>query len=479
MLLCALVVSGASADSGVNYCVAPNAQAATPQVTADANACIAPDAITAAQTACDSIKAGQVCLGVGDVQSTPANSLAVVGTTVDFSSVDSLTGMSGSLALLKMQADLPDSAAPIQLVLFGDASIANAYTGPQQPFPSVTLTNTGLNILNLRATPSLTGTVVGTVKPNDTLTADGRSSDGLWLRVQRDAGAAWIYASLITVKEGDDASKLYAVDSPITQHLQSMTLESSTENCAGGLLVEAANNADAHLEVNGVLLTFSNATLLLQAQADKTLTVQVAKGSVDVDASGESVTAKMGAQASVALTGSQASAAPELSDHSAFASLVNSPLSLLPAASLTCIAGVRDGTAALYRTPGASTSSGQLGADSSAVVTGQIQTSDGKTWLLVGSNWVLMDDVQLAGVCSALPTVSASAAQQTQSSAPPAASFAHDLVPDGRSIWAGNTSADTETGVCIGPPNPPRRPCSCACIAAIAAKNMTVARIPI
>src|ERR1700710_3001761 len=76
VLLCALVVSGASADSGVNYCVTPNAQAAT----AEANACIAPDAITAAQTACASIKAGQVCLGAGDVQTTPANGLAVVGT---------------------------------------------------------------------------------------------------------------------------------------------------------------------------------------------------------------------------------------------------------------------------------------------------------------------------------------------------------------------------------------------------------------
>ena len=82
MMICALVVSGVSvsADSGVNYCLAPNTQDATPE--AAANACIPPDTIAAAQTACDSIDAGQVCLGAGAVQTTPANALALVGEAI-------------------------------------------------------------------------------------------------------------------------------------------------------------------------------------------------------------------------------------------------------------------------------------------------------------------------------------------------------------------------------------------------------------
>ena len=238
LLIGALLVSGVSADSGMNACLAPNAQDATPEASAQANACIAPDAIAAAQTACENSQVGQVCLGAGEIQTTPAQGLAVVGAATDLSAMESLSGTSGSFALLKLLADLPDGAAPMELVLFGDASIRNAYTAPPQPLPTVTLQNAGFNILNLRATPSLSGTVVGTMMPNDELTADGRSSDGTWLRVQREQGTAWIYASLVTVKEGDDATLLISADSPITQPFQSLTLESAAESCGAGLLVE-------------------------------------------------------------------------------------------------------------------------------------------------------------------------------------------------------------------------------------------------
>ena len=445
LLVSALIVSSVSADSGINACLAPNAQDATPEATAQVNACIPPDAIAAAQTACTTIDAGQACLGAGDVQG-----LSAVGDAVDLTTLDSLTGTSGSLTLLKMQADLPDSAEPLQMVLYGDASVTNAYTGPQQPFPTVTLLNSGFNILNLRATPSLTATVVGTMMPNDELTADGRSSDGTWLRVQREQGTAWIYASLITVKEGDDLNGLIAVDSPIGQKFQSLTLASAAESCAGGLLVESANTAAAHLEINGALLTFANATLLLQAQADAALNVQVIKGSVDIAASGESLTAKAVSLALVALSGTQASAAPQLADNYSFSMLVSAPLLALPQASLSCIAGVNGDSAALFRTPGASQSSATLNADNGALVTGQTKTSDGKLWYLIGSNWVAAEDVQLAGYCEAIPEVSASAAQQSVSQ--PAASFAHDQLPDGRSIWQAHTGADNLTGVCTAPP---------------------------
>ncbi|MEO8393420.1 MAG: SH3 domain-containing protein [Chloroflexota bacterium] len=450
MLLCALVVSGVSvsADSGVNYCLAPNAQDATPEVptTAAANACIPPDAITAAQTACVNLEAGQVCLGAGDVQG------LTVGEAVDFTTMDSLTTPSDSVALLKMQADLPDDAQPLQLVLYGDSTIGNAYTGPQQPFPTVTLQNGGFNILNLRATPSLSGTVVATMMPNDELTADGRSSDGAWFRVQREQGTAWIYASLIKVKEGDDASKLVVVDSPITQPFQSLTLSNAPESCSAGLLVESSNSAAAHLEINGALLTFANATLLLQASTDTALNVQVIKGSVDIAASGASLEAKAGSVALVPLTAWQASAAPQLADNYSFSMLASAPLALLPPTASACVAGVTSGNPAnLYGTPGASTSSAILNADNGVIISGQTKTSDGKVWYLIGSSWVSADDVDLAGYCEAIPEVSASAAQ-TQSSSPPAATFAHDQLPDGRSIWQAHTGPDNLTGVCTAPP---------------------------
>ena len=150
---------------------------------------------------------------------------------------------------------------------------------------------------------------------------------------------------------------------------------------------------DAHLEVNGALLTFSNAALLLQAQADTALNLQVIKGTVDVAASGESLAVKAGSAASVALTGTQVSAAPQPVDNYSFSALTSAPLTLLPQEALSCVAGGSSGSAALYRTPGASQSSAELSADNGALVTGQTKTSDGKIWYLIGSNWVSADDV--------------------------------------------------------------------------------------
>ncbi|MFN8560944.1 MAG: SH3 domain-containing protein [Anaerolineae bacterium] len=157
------------------------------------------------------------------MQAAPHGGLVVAGASVELADVDSLTGNAGSLALVAMQADLPDDAVPIQLVLYGDASIANAVTDLPEPFPTATVKNGPANILNLRASPDADADVVTTMRWSEELPADGRSADGEWLRVQTDKGAAWVFASLVTVTEGD-AAALYVLDSPATRHMQSVTL---------------------------------------------------------------------------------------------------------------------------------------------------------------------------------------------------------------------------------------------------------------
>ncbi len=338
----------------------------------------------------------------------------------------------------------------IQLVLFGDASVSNAITGLQEPYPTATVKNGPVNILNLRATPNTDADVVTTMKWSEELTADGRNSAGDWLRVQTDKGAAWVLASLVTVTEGD-ANSLYVLDSPVTQHMQSLTLESTSGTCGGGLLVQAANDATAHLQVNGALLSFSTATLLLGAQSGAALDVQVIDGSADVAAGGETVEAKTGADVRVALDGLQAAAAPEMQDSFAFASLLSAPLSLLPAEALTCAAGVTSGSAALASTPGGDPA-GELDAASHATITGQATVDGVPYWLLDGSQWAAQDAVQTAGLCDAVPEVSPTAAQQQVSQPAQPSGFAHDLLPDGRSIWQAHTGVDNLSGVCVQPP---------------------------
>ncbi len=426
--------------------------AASAQQSDQTNACFAPTDVGAANAACANVGAGQVCLGAGQVVA-KSGDLASAGDTTDLGKVGSVSGSAGSLTIFKTQADLPDGAAPILAVLFGEATITDAFAPLPQPYPTVTIKGAGGNILNLRSQPSTDGAVVGTLMPGIELTADGRSSDNQWLHVLRDNGAAWVYASLVKVNEGDDASKLYLLDSPITQPMQSLTLTSAGTDCTGGLLVEAAGKAAAHLQVNGTLLTFSSATLLLQAPDGQPLTVDVIKGSADVLANGSKVTAKVGAEVSIA-----ADAAPELQDRYAFTSLTSAPLTMLPQDSLVCVAGVNSGaTASLYRVPGTSNSGGGS-VDPSAHVTvnGQTTTSDGTQWYLVdNSRWVPQSDVITAGVCGDVAQVSASVAQQpitnTSQGAPPA-SFVHDLLPQGQSIWQAHTGADHLTGTCTAPP---------------------------
>jgi Bacterial SH3 domain len=435
-LLAALVIAGAAAA----------------QQQDQTTACFAPNVVGAANFACANVGAGQVCLGAGQAIA-QSGDLASAGDTADLSTVGSLTGSAGALAIFKTQADLPDRAAPIQLVLFGEATITDAFTPLPEPYPTVTVKNASVNILNLRGAPSVNGSVVGTLMPGIELTADGRSSDSQWLHVQRENGAAWVYASLVTVNEGDDASQLYLLDSPIMQPMQSLTLTSAGADCAGGLLVEASGKDTAHLEVNGALLTFSSATLLLQAPDGQPLTVDVIKGSADVLANGTKVTAKVGAEVSIA-----ADAAPELQDRYAFASLTSAPLTMLPQDSLVCVAGVNGGAAAsLYRTPGTGNqAAGTVDPNAHVTVTGQTTASDGTLWYLVdNSRWVPQNDVIIIGVCNNVAQVSASVAQQpitNSSQNVPPASFEHNLLPQGQSIWQAHTGADHLSGTCSAPP---------------------------
>jgi hypothetical protein len=406
-------------------------------------ACLAPDSVSAGRDACAGMEAGQVCLGAGSVQTTPASGLIVAGASVSLDGIESVQGSDGSLALLTLQADLPEGNAPIQLALYGSASITSAATALAEPYPTATVKNGPANILNLRAEPNDQADVVTTMKWSEELTADGRSADSQWYRVQTAKGAAWVFASLVKVTAGD-AGALYVLDSPITHHMQGITLQSSDGACAAGLLIQSSNRDTAHLQINGVLISFSTAALAVQSELDQGLLVRVLGGIASVSANGTTVEAEAGQRVTIA-NGS----APELAGSYAFTSLESLPLAALASESLACTAGVTDGSAALYNAPGAGQSSGDLAADANATITGQ-RTIDGTAyWQLDGGKWVAQNDVQTAGYCEAVPEVK----QQANVSQPANnSSFPRDLVPAARTIWTAHTGADNLSGVCTAPP---------------------------
>lgn len=439
--LLSLLVGGAAAASETNVCLAPIHALSVPA--AQTSACLTPDAVTAARAACANTEVGQVCLGAGDVQTTPAGGLVIVGSSLALAGIDSLQSSAGGLAFLTMQADLPDGSQPIELTLYGDASITSAVSALAEPYPTAQVKNGPANILNLRAAPNESADVVTTMKWSEELTADGRSSDSQWLRVQTSKGPAWVFASLVTVKEGD-VTTLYVLDSPITHHLQGFTLSTGDGACASGLLIQSANRETAHLQINGALLSFSTAALAVQSELDQALTVRVLGGIASVSAAGTTVEAEAGTTVSI-----PANAAPELAGSFAFGSLASLPLGALPDAAQACFAGVTDGTAALTRAPGVdAAAAGALTPDSNVTVSGQRTVDGAGYWLTADGQWVAQSAVQTAGFCAEVPE----APQQNTAQSGQTSSFARDLLPEGRSIWQAHTGVDNLSGVCTAPP---------------------------
>jgi hypothetical protein len=75
----------------------------------------------------------------------------------------------------------------------GGVAPAGTVAAPAGGSPQLTVAT---NTLNVRATPSLAGQLLGTVHLGDALNVTGRSADGLWFRIQYTTGPAWVYASL-------------------------------------------------------------------------------------------------------------------------------------------------------------------------------------------------------------------------------------------------------------------------------------------
>src|SRR5690606_9485202 len=126
-----------------------SAAGTSPQANTDppAGMCIAAESVTGAAAACANMGADQVCLGAGDVS---ANGTSVTGAALDLAEVGAVTGGSDALAVIHLQADLPDDADPVQMVLFGGATITNALETSAEPAPTITVINKSGNVLNLR-----------------------------------------------------------------------------------------------------------------------------------------------------------------------------------------------------------------------------------------------------------------------------------------------------------------------------------------
>jgi hypothetical protein len=79
-----------------------------------------------------------------------------------------------------------------------------ATSAPATVPPAVSVKNDGTVPVNIRAKPYETSDSLGTLDPGASIPAVGKTADGLWIQVMDQAGnTAWIYASLVTLVNGD------------------------------------------------------------------------------------------------------------------------------------------------------------------------------------------------------------------------------------------------------------------------------------
>lgn len=411
--------------------------------------------VETARTACDGLGAGELCLNAGAVD-LDGDAFVLPGASRSLESITRIAGGADALATFKLDAGLPDDAEPAQVTLFGSTEIVNTFAPMDENRSTVTITNSGQFVLNMRSAPSLNGAVVTTLDLGVSLEADGRSSDGEWLHVVLEDGReAWINAGVVTVDGEIDA--LAALDDPIQQPMQRFTLNSA-DNC-GGLLIQSTAADSVMLEINGARLSLDSGALVAQAE-DDLLMLRVITGDAEVQVNGETVSADAGSEIQIALEGGTASAAPEVADRYAFASLASVPFDLLPQESLVCVAGVNADSAPVYRGPSDEYFLvNEIDPTTHLNVTGQATTDDGTLWYLVeGVNWVAGDAVQTYGTCGAVQEVTPQVINQQQTSpnvsqpGSDAVTTVHNLLPQGQSIWQAFTGPDTLVGTCNAPP---------------------------
>jgi N-acetylmuramoyl-L-alanine amidase len=94
------------------------------------------------------------------------------------------------------------------VLLFGEVEIANAVG---EPAPTLNVAASG-NI-NVRGGPGTSFAVISSLQAGDAVTADGRTEDSAWLRVQLDdGGPGWVFAELVTAEGDANALSVRAAD---------------------------------------------------------------------------------------------------------------------------------------------------------------------------------------------------------------------------------------------------------------------------
>jgi len=347
--------------------------------------------------------------------------------------------------LALMTSDAGVTANPLQMIVYGNATLKTGIGVTTLDLPTLVVTNQEDYDLNLREGPATTYNTVGLLKAGSQVWADGRSPDGQWLRVRNEAGAAWVSITLVQIQ--GHINTLLPLDTLYTAPMQIMLLQ--TTSC-GGLLLQRSGSDRVHVQVNGADLAFQAASLIVQANAQDGLQIHVLGGSVRLVAAGQTMEIANGQSAVLALDDAlKPTGTPRLQERFPFAAVANAPVTLITSDTLTCIAGVNTSESLTpYSGPGESyTALRALDTQSHYAVTGYSTDANAQTWWrLDGNQWIPQSQVQTLGQCTAVAQV-APPSPDTLSVMP-----GSPLAAGKKTIFMAQSGSDVMTGTCSTSP---------------------------
>jgi hypothetical protein len=258
-------------------------------------------ALETVESNCASTGRNQACYGNEQLVATPRQGVGDFafeqpGDVVDIATIQSvqlssmsLTDTTWGVALLKVQANLPDTlpGQNVTFLLFGDVQIENTVTDA----PEISMTVAGNANVRLRPTTS-ENNVIGGLQRGQEITATGRLADNTWVRIllpDDESGVGWVSAQFI---EGDlTALAVVEPDVPSFGPMQAFYFKSGIADrpCDqapdSGILIQTPEGAGrVSLAVNGVNIQLSS-TVYLQAGGGY-MTVSVIEGLAVLDAFG-------------------------------------------------------------------------------------------------------------------------------------------------------------------------------------------------
>jgi uncharacterized protein YgiM (DUF1202 family) len=297
-------------------------------------------ALETADSACDDTARNQACYGNVILTATPREDAAdfhfqKAGDIADIANLQSLTLSSMSLtdetwgvALLKLQANLPDTlpGQNVTFLLFGDVSLTDANAD------IVEVPATAASGVNVRLRPTTNASVIASLRNGQEVTATGQLADGSWIRVRLDDGnSGWVSAAFL---DGEKERLLVVEpDMPAFGPMQAFYFTSGYNDrpCNqapdSGILIQTPEGAGTiRLRVNEVDIQLGS-TVYLQASTGDALYVSVLEGHATLTAQGATQIVPAGTVSIVPLNeAGQASGTPEYPQPYAFRRLQNLPV---------------------------------------------------------------------------------------------------------------------------------------------------------